>query len=124
MVVDTDVMVDYLRGQPQAVEFVRAHAQSIALSAIGVAELYAGIKGQEEKAALDAFLRAVCIIPVTGDVAARAGLLKAQYGPSYGLGLADAIIAATVQAEECNLATLNVRQFPMLADLEPAYLKP
>ena len=64
------------------------------------------------------------ILEENGYVAARAGLLKAQYGPSHGLGLADAIIAATVQAEECNLATLNVRQFPMLADLEPAYLKP
>ncbi len=39
------------------------------------------------------------------------------------MGLADAIIAATASVENAVLKTLNVKHYPMLAGLEPAYRK-
>ena len=42
---------------------------------------------------------------------------------SNGIGLADAIVAATVQQEGADLQTLNVRHYPMLTGLKPAYSK-
>ena len=40
VLIDTDVMVDFLRGNPKAVELVKAHSAHIILSSIVVAELY------------------------------------------------------------------------------------
>jgi hypothetical protein len=39
------------------------------------------------------------------------------------VGLADAILAATAEAEEAELKTLNVKHYPMFSGLEPAYIK-
>ena len=38
--------------------------------------------------------------------------------------LADAMIAATAQAERAELKTLNVKHYPMIKGLKPAYRKP
>jgi predicted nucleic acid-binding protein len=41
--VDTDVLIDYLRDHPQAVAFLEAQPGPLLISAITVAELYAGV---------------------------------------------------------------------------------
>ena len=46
-----------------------------------------------------------------------------SFGKSHGLGLADAIIAATSQIENADLATLNTKHYPMIARLKSAYSK-
>jgi predicted nucleic acid-binding protein len=51
------------------------------------------------------------------------GLLKRDYGKSHGVGLADAIVAATAEAENAELKTLHTKHYPMLKGLKPAYLK-
>jgi hypothetical protein len=38
--------------------------------------------------------------------------------------LADAIIAATAEAENADLKTLNIKHYPMIKGLKPAYTKP
>ena len=120
---DTDVLVDFLRGQSKAVAMIRACSDRLILSAIVVAELYAGVKGEREQAALDAFVSVFRVIPVTSALAQAGGLLKRDYGQSHGVGLADAIVAATAQAESASLITLNSRHFPMFKGLRPAYMK-
>jgi hypothetical protein len=52
-----------------------------------------------------------------------AGILKRDFGKSHGVGLADAILAATAQAEGAELATLNVKHYPMIKGLRPPYEK-
>ena len=49
---------------------------------------------------------------------------KRDYAKSHGVGLADAIIAATVYAEHAELKTLNAKHYPMIKGLKPAYRKP
>ncbi len=123
IIVDTDVMIDYLRGDPKAVNFVRSHAERIVLSAIVLAELYAGVKGADEQATLDDVMSLFRVIPVTAETARCGGLLKRDFGKSHGVGLADAIVAATAQSEGAELKTLNVRHYPMIKRLQPAYTK-
>ena len=120
---DTDVLADFLRGNSKALALIRASSDRMTLSSIVVAELYAGVKGAEEQAALDAFIALFRVIPITQEIARAGGLLKRDYGRSHGVGLADAILAATAQAENADLLTLNVRHYPMLKGLRPAYLK-
>jgi predicted nucleic acid-binding protein len=123
LLLDTDVLVDYSRHRPEAVRFMRSLSQRPMISAITVAELYAGVRDGEERAALDAFVSRSVVVPVDTQVAERGGLIQRQYHPSHGVGLADAIIAATVQIERCRFASLNIKHFPMLQDVLVPYLK-
>ena len=120
---DTDVMVDFLRGHPKAVALVKSHASAVSLSSIVVAELYAGVKGDLELSILDDLIAICLILPVTPEIARNGGIHKRDYAKSHGVGLADAIIAATAEAENADLMTLNVKHYPMLDDLEPPYRK-
>jgi predicted nucleic acid-binding protein len=120
---DTDILVDFFRGHEKAVSFIREYESDIILSAIVVAELYAGVKGESEEAVLGEFVSLFRIVPVTADIARSAGMFKRDYGRSHGVGLADAVLAATAIAEKAELQTLNTRHYPMLKGLRPAYRK-
>jgi predicted nucleic acid-binding protein len=120
---DTDVLVDFFRGHVKAVAFINNHSDRIILSSIVVAELFAGVKGSAEQAALEAFVSVFRVIPVNGEIAKAGGLYKSELGKSYGIGLADAILAATAEAENAELKTLNIKHYPMLKGLTPGYKK-
>ncbi|MDE0127835.1 MAG: type II toxin-antitoxin system VapC family toxin [Bryobacterales bacterium] len=124
--VDTDILIDYLHGHPAAVRLVTDHADRVILSAMSVAELYAGVRGQArdpEQLALADFLELFPIVPVSADIARAGGLYRRDYGRSHGIGLADAVIAATAVSSDAMLMTLNVKHYPMFEGLEAAYRK-
>ncbi len=123
LLIDTDVMVDFLRGYPKAVALVKAQSARIILSSIVSAELYTGIRGSHELTALDALISLFRVVPVSASLARVAGLHKRAYGKSHGVGLADAIIAATAEVENAELCTLNIKHYPMFTGLQSAYTK-
>lgn len=120
---DTDVLIDFLRGYQQAVDFINVNATQIILSTIVLAELYAGVRGKQELTILNNFVSLFEIVPMDSEIAKIGGLYKRDFGKSHGVGLADAIIAATCHSENAQLKTLNVKHYPMIKNLEPAYLK-
>ena len=120
---DTDVLVDFFRGHVNAVVFINDHSDRIILSAIVVAELFAGVKGSTEQGTIEEFVSLFRVVPVNAEIAKAGGLCKSKFGKSHGVGLADAILAATVEAENAELKTLNTRHYPMLKGLTPAYKK-
>ena len=120
---DTDVLVDFFRGHSKAVAFVNAHSSRIILSAIVVGELYAGVKRDAEQAALENFISLFRVVPVSAEIAKAGGLYKRDYAKSHAIGLADVILAATAEAEDAELKTLNTKHYPMLKSLKPAYKK-
>jgi predicted nucleic acid-binding protein len=93
------------------------------LSSIVVAELYAGVKRDNEQAGLDNFVSLFRVVPVSADIVNAGGLYKRDYGRSHGVGLADAIIAATDEVENAELKTLNIKHYPTLKGLRTAYAK-
>ena len=126
ILVDTDVLIDFLRGREQAVSFVNLESERIILSSIVVAELYAGVrggKGDTEQSTLERFLSLFRIVHVTVAIARLGGLYKRDYGRSHGIGLADAVVAATATLENAELKTLNVKHYPMFNAIQPAYRK-
>ena len=123
VVIDTDVMVDFLRGHPSAIALMRKQMNRIILSSMVGAELYAGARSDAELSTLDSVLSFFQSIPVSPDIARAAGLYKREYARSHGVGLVDAIVAATANAENADLLTLNVRHYPMMKNLQPAYTK-
>lgn len=90
---------------------------------IVVAELYAGVKRDSEQDTLQEFISLFRVVPVSAEIGKAGGLYKRDYGKSHGIGLADAILAATAEIENAELKTLNIRHYPMFKKLKPAYLK-
>lgn len=123
ILLDTDVLVDFLLGNNKAVAFVNEFSSRIILSPLVVAELYARAKGDEELAVLEKFVSIFRVVPITVEIAKSGGIYKRDFGRSHGVGLADAILAATADAERAKLKTLNVKHYPMIRGLAPAYKK-
>lgn len=123
VLIDTNVMVDFLRGNPKAVTLLKRCSSCVVISSIVAAELYAGVKGEKELEILDSLLSLFRLVPVSSALARSGGLLKRDYGKTHGVGLADAIVAATAIAEHADLKTLNVKHYPMLKGLKPPYTK-
>jgi predicted nucleic acid-binding protein len=121
---DTDVIVDYLRGVSDAIDYIEHLPGTLFLSSISVAELFSGVREGAERTALQTFLGAFEVVPVDREIAERGGLYRRQYGPSHALGLADALIAATADHVGAELVTLNGKHFPMFPGLRPPYRKP
>lgn len=124
VLLDTDVVVDFLRGDAQACEYFQSRQKEIVLSAITVAELYSGARDEHEADDLDQFISLFPVIPVTRPIAKLAGYYQREWRKSHGLMLGDAVIAATACGENARLATLNVKHFPMFPGLKPPYKKP
>jgi predicted nucleic acid-binding protein len=123
IVFDTDIVIDFLRGDKQAVSHFETESDSICFSAITVAEIYVGIRGKKEEADVERLFFNFPIIGVSGDIAREAGNFVKQYRPSHSVELPDAIIAATCIVSDAELHTLNVRHYPMLSGLTPPYKK-
>ena len=121
LLIDTDVLVDFLRGRAEAVDFLEGCEESLHVSAITVAELHAGARDEADARALDTFLQAFDLLAVDGQVAKAGGELRGRYGPSHGTGLADALIAASAEASGARLVTRNRKHFPMVRDVLVPY---
>ena len=112
--VDTDVWIDFLRGIPQAVAFVSKLPNDVAISSISVAELYAGVRDGVESQALKDLLDTLEIIDLNRDIAQAGGLIRREHGKTHGVGLNDALVAATAVNRNACLHTLNVKHYPSL----------
>ncbi|MGE5584745.1 MAG: type II toxin-antitoxin system VapC family toxin [Bacillota bacterium] len=119
-VLDTCILVDHLRGYPEAREWLgnavhESQALDLACSAITLAELIAGLprtsgQGQE---AVEGLVSLMKVIPVGEDIARRAGAYVREWGASHGVGVADALVAATATHLGVPLVTRDKRHFPM-----------
>jgi predicted nucleic acid-binding protein len=123
LLLDTDVLIDYLRGRPEAVSYLSSVTDQLMLSAITVTELYAGVREGTERVKLDAFITAFEVIPIEVEVARKGGLYRRDYRRSHSTGLGDALIAATAEIQQATLVTLNKKHFPMLTTVIVPYQK-
>ena len=61
---DTDVVIECLRGRQEAISYLAGLEGSLLLSAMSVAELYAGVRGEREQHGLEQFLLAFEVLPI------------------------------------------------------------
>jgi predicted nucleic acid-binding protein len=124
ILLDTDVLIDYLRYVPGAVRLLQsriAAAEPIAASVASKTEVLAGMRASEEERTVRT-LAALVLLPIDDGIATRAGALARHYRSSYpGIGLADYLIAATAVLIGADLWTQSPRHFPMFDGLEPPY---
>lgn len=123
-IIDTDVIIDFLRGFAPAVKFIEKNManKSCFLSTITIAELYAGVR-EKERQTLDQFISLFTYVELNQAIAEMGGLFRRDYGKSHHVGLADAIIAASSKLSNARLVTLNKKHYPMLSDVLVPYKK-
>ena len=123
ILIDTDIVIDFLRGDRLAVAQLKTFSDAICFSAITVAEIYTGIKGKKEESEVERLFSLFPVVAATNEIAHEAGSLVKQYRPSHSVELPDAIIAATCLVSGLELHTLNVKHYPMFNNLKPPYRK-
>lgn len=104
-VFDTNILVDFLRGQPQAETELDLY-ESPAISVISWMEVMAGTTPQTESKTRT-FLQSFDLLEIDAKTAERAVHLR----KTTRIRLPDAIIWATAQVHQCLLVTRNTRDF-------------
>lgn len=126
MLVDSDVLIAHLRGLGAARDWLIGARTNgpLAISVVSVAELVGGMRSVERRDVWR-LLSSFRAEPATEIIARRAGEMMRRYRRSHtGIGLGDYLIAATADVKGLQLATLNVRHFPMFTDLRPPFATP
>jgi predicted nucleic acid-binding protein len=121
MLVDTNVIIDFLRRRREALEFMDRLRGKPSISVITVMELVSGARSRREEREIDTIVANAKVLPVTVDIAQRAGEWLKHYRASHSVNDPDALIAATAEHHGLALATLNIKHFPMFAKLKPPY---
>ena len=116
--VDTDVLIWHLRGYPQATMRLD-QLPALILSSVSYFEMLQGMRNKVELQALKKMLaqRHAQLLPLTPAITARASALLEALTLSHGLGMGDALIAATAMEHGHAVLTANVKHFGAVQDL-------
>jgi len=125
MLVDTDVLVWYLRGDPRAAAALD-EAGPFRISVVTYMELVQGMRSKEELRILRSTLAAwgTDVLMIDEIISTRAMLYVEQYFHSHSVRLADALIAATAVAHAVPLLTANIRHYQPIPDLAVEPFRP
>ncbi len=125
ILVDSDVLIAHMRGIEAARDWLVAArtkaASPLAASVVTATEILGGMRSPE-RTAVARLLATLRLQPVSEVVARRAGELMREYRRSHAaIGLGDYLVAATAEIQGLELATLNVKHFPMFEGLRPPF---
>jgi predicted nucleic acid-binding protein len=120
---DSTVLIAHLRGVAPATDLLREAVRDneAACSVLSRVEIEGGMR-TAERAAVSRLFNSLLVEPVTDVIARRAGERLRAYRRSHpGIDVVDYVIAATAEVQGAELLTLNVKHFPMVQGLEPAF---
>ncbi|MGA2052017.1 MAG: type II toxin-antitoxin system VapC family toxin [Opitutales bacterium] len=106
-VFDSDVLIDYLLGQPKARVELQKYDQRL-ISVVSWTEVMIGAKNADENRRCRDFLAAFSVVPFDQTVAEEAGRLR----QAHNIKLPDAIIWASARTSDALLVTRNTKAFP------------
>lgn len=123
--VDTDVLIWYMRGNVKAKEVIDK-LNGFFISVVTYMELVQGMRDKRELTLLRTALRKwdVKILFINEDVSAKAMFLVEEHYLSNSLVLADALIASTAISNGLTLFTGNVKHYKIIKNLVMKGFKP
>ncbi len=119
-VLDTDILIDLLRGVPETKIFfekIRTREYAAYFSTILEVEIYAGqtANSLEEEKTINDILELMTRLEVSGQIARKAGELRRK----HKCAVPDAIVAATALIHKIPLvATRNKKHFEMISEIK------
>lgn len=118
ILVDTSILIDYLRRRPDAVAFVdTAGKSSLAINTVIAMELYQGALNKQEFVAIQKELQGFFMLPVNEPISRLALQVSQTYALSHHIGLSDTFIAATALIYDIELRTYNLKDFRFIPRL-------
>ena len=118
---DTSIIIDLLRNFAPAVAWARNLNEPPVCSEITRVEVLRGLRTNERRAT-ERLFGTLSWIGIDELIARRAGELGRVWRRNHqGIATADLIIAATADEHRHDLATLNLKHFPMIRGLRLPY---
>jgi predicted nucleic acid-binding protein len=119
VLVDTDVLVECLRGSIAARNWLEAYPkETFAVPGAVAMELVIGCRNQADLQQIRTFLDSFSIAWPNATEFAQAFELLATYRLSCGIGIPDCLIAATALARAARLYTFNLKHFQAVRGLD------
>ncbi len=125
MLFDTDVLIWYLRGNPNAAKVLQKTPERN-ISVISYMELLQGSKDKNEIKLIRRFLKdsAFRIVPLTENIGHRASVYMEEYCLKVKMCLSDALLAATATENNLTLCTGNNKHYKPIQELELIVFRP
>ena len=118
MLVDTDVLVWYMRGNEKANRAIK-NLRGFSISVVTYIELVHGLRNKEELNVLRNSIKGwnADIIYINEEISTKAMFLVEQYYLSHSIQLADALIGATAVINGLSLLTSNTKHYKKIKNI-------
>ena len=125
MIVDTDVLIWYLKGNENAFEAID-NLHNFSISVVTYMELVQGMRNKKELNSLRQAMKIwnTQILYISENISAKAMFFVEQHFLSHSLQLADALIGATAITCGIPILTANDKHYKVLKDLQIKKFKP
>jgi len=119
MIVDTDVLIWYLKGNEKAYQVIE-NSNNFFISVVTYIELVQGMRNKKELSNLRKALHIwnAQILYISEEISAKATFYVEQHFLSHSMQLADALIGATAIAYGTPILTGNDKHYKVLNDLK------
>ena len=125
MIIDTDVLIWYMKGNEKAYEIIEK-SNTFFISVVTYIELVQGMRNKKELNNLRKALRGwnAQILYISEEVSAKAMFYVEQHFLSHSIQLSDALIGATAIKYGFPILTANDRHYKVMKDIQIKKFKP
>ncbi len=125
MIIDTDVLIWYLRGNEKAYQVIE-NSNTFFISVVTYMELVQGMRNKKELNRLRKALHIwnAKILYISEEISAKAMFYVEQHFLSHSMELADALIGATAITYGNTILTANDKHYKVLKDLQIKKFRP
>ena len=122
--VDTDVMIWYLRGNEKARKLL--HSIDFCISSITYMELLQGMRNKQELQRFQKMIASwkIKVVYIDEEISAKALFYMEEYFLSHSMELADSLIGATCTKHGLILITANDKHYKILKELDIQIFRP
>jgi len=117
ILLDTNILIQILKGDQLTIDKVQNISENIAISSISSMELYYGALNKAEVKKIEKFLSLFEIIHLNREISTTSIKLVQTYAKSHNLDIPDSLIASTAMVRNCKLLTYNVKDFKFIEGL-------
>ena len=119
MIIDTDVLIWYLRGNEKA-KIIIEQSLPFSISVVTYIELIQGMKNKTEFRKFQKQIKNwnIEIIQIDPEISSRAMFYVQEYSLSHSMMLADALIAATAVQNSESILTANDKHYKFIPNID------
>lgn len=125
MLIDTDVLIWYMRGNEKAYKVIE-NSNNFFISVVNYMELVKGMRNKKELNNLRKALHSwnAKILYISEEISAKAMFSVEQHFLSHSMQLADALIGATAVAYGLPILTANAKHYKVMKDVQIKKFRP